>query len=61
MGNLIRMYSEWHSHLLPYYSFDQFVHKVQQVASTKRVKVQSINLTSSDVVTVLNSCNLDVS
>ncbi|CAH8362374.1 unnamed protein product [Eruca vesicaria subsp. sativa] len=32
------MYSEWYSHLLPYYSFDQFVHKVQQVASTKRVK-----------------------
>ncbi|CAH8309834.1 unnamed protein product [Eruca vesicaria subsp. sativa] len=39
LGNLIRMYSEWHSHLLPYYSFDQFVHKVQQVASTKRVKI----------------------
>ncbi|XP_056842193.1 uncharacterized protein LOC108863311 isoform X2 [Raphanus sativus] len=39
LGNLIRMYSEWHSHLLPYYSFDQFVHKVQQVAATKRVKI----------------------
>ncbi|KAL1211430.1 hypothetical protein V5N11_023448 [Cardamine amara subsp. amara] len=39
LGNLIRLYSEWHSHLLPYYSFDQFVHKVQQVASTKRVKI----------------------
>ncbi|KAF8059781.1 hypothetical protein N665_1224s0021 [Sinapis alba] len=39
LGNLIRMYSEWHSHLLPYYSFDQFVHKVQQVSSTKRVKI----------------------
>ncbi|KAG7575750.1 Zinc finger CCHC-type [Arabidopsis thaliana x Arabidopsis arenosa] len=38
LGNLIRLYSEWHSHLLPYYSFDHFVHKVQQVASTKRVK-----------------------
>ncbi|XP_010485611.1 PREDICTED: TIMELESS-interacting protein-like [Camelina sativa] len=38
LGNMIRLYSEWHSHLLPYYSFDQFVHKVQQVASTKRVK-----------------------
>ncbi|ESQ49833.1 hypothetical protein EUTSA_v10021242mg [Eutrema salsugineum] len=39
LGNLIRLYSEWHSHLLPYYSFDQFVHKVQQVAATKRVKI----------------------
>ncbi|XP_010549866.1 PREDICTED: protein TIPIN homolog isoform X2 [Tarenaya hassleriana] len=39
LGNLIRSYSEWHSHLLPYYSFDQFVHKVQQVAATKRVKI----------------------
>ncbi|CAN8260613.1 unnamed protein product [Cochlearia groenlandica] len=38
LGNLIRLYSEWHTHLLPYYSFDQFVHKVQQEASTKRVK-----------------------
>lgn len=39
LGNLIRLYSEWHSHLLPYYSFDHFVHKVEQVAATKRVKV----------------------
>ncbi|XP_021909942.1 protein TIPIN homolog isoform X2 [Carica papaya] len=38
LGNLIRLYREWHSHLLPYYSFDQFVHKVEQVAATKRVK-----------------------
>ncbi|EXC33111.1 TIMELESS-interacting protein [Morus notabilis] len=38
LGNLIRMYGEWHSRLLPYYSFDQFVHKVEQVAATKRVK-----------------------
>ncbi|XP_024933782.3 uncharacterized protein LOC107429616 [Ziziphus jujuba] len=39
LGNLIGMYSEWHSRLLPYYSFDQFVHKVEQVAATKRVKL----------------------
>ncbi|XP_050210610.1 uncharacterized protein LOC126660932 [Mercurialis annua] len=39
LGNLIRLYSEWHSHLLPYYSYDEFVHKVEQVASTKRVKI----------------------
>ncbi|XP_048318703.2 uncharacterized protein LOC107429588, partial [Ziziphus jujuba] len=39
LGNLIGMSSEWHSRLLPYYSFDQFVHKVEQVAATKRVKL----------------------
>lgn len=39
LGNLIGLYSEWHSHLLPYYSFDQFVHKVEQVAATKRAKM----------------------
>ncbi|XP_065871434.1 uncharacterized protein [Euphorbia lathyris] len=38
LGNLIRLYTQWHSRLLPYYSFDQFVHKVEQVAATKRVK-----------------------
>lgn len=39
MGNLIGLYGEWHSRLLPYYSFDQFVHKVEQVATTRRVKL----------------------
>lgn len=39
LGNLIGLYAEWHSHLLPYYSFDQFVHKVEQVGATRRVKV----------------------
>ncbi|KAJ8769889.1 hypothetical protein K2173_008971 [Erythroxylum novogranatense] len=38
LGNLIRLYSEWHSHMLPYYSFDQFVNKVERVAATKHVK-----------------------
>ncbi|XP_031371480.1 TIMELESS-interacting protein isoform X2 [Punica granatum] len=38
LGNLIGMYREWHSHLLPYYSFDQFVHKVEKVAATNQVK-----------------------
>ncbi|XP_021677051.2 uncharacterized protein LOC110662401 [Hevea brasiliensis] len=39
LGNLIRLYSEWHSRLLPYYSFDEFVHKVEQVAATRCVKI----------------------
>ncbi|KAK8615610.1 hypothetical protein V6N13_017195 [Hibiscus sabdariffa] len=38
LGNLIELYREWHKHLIPYYSFDQFVHKVDKVASSKRVK-----------------------
>ncbi|CAH2041384.1 unnamed protein product [Thlaspi arvense] len=38
LGNLIGLYAEWHSHLLPYYSFDQFVHKVEQVGATRHVK-----------------------
>ncbi|CAL5430219.1 unnamed protein product [Camellia sinensis] len=36
--NLMGLYAEWHSHLLPYYSFDQFIHKVEQVGATRRVK-----------------------
>ncbi|GAB2275221.1 hypothetical protein Dimus_009982 [Dionaea muscipula] len=38
LRNLLRMYTEWHAHLLPYHSFDQFVHKVEQVGSTKLVR-----------------------
>ncbi|KAA8532315.1 hypothetical protein F0562_032348 [Nyssa sinensis] len=38
LGNLIGLYAEWHSHLLSYYSFDQFVHKVEQVGAAKRVR-----------------------
>ncbi|KAK2979942.1 hypothetical protein RJ640_007085 [Escallonia rubra] len=40
-GNLLGLYAEWHSHLLPYYSFNQFVHKLEQVGGTKRVKACS--------------------
>ncbi|TKY67755.1 TIMELESS-interacting protein [Spatholobus suberectus] len=38
LGNLLRLYTEWHSRLLPYYSFNQFIHKVEKVAATRRVK-----------------------
>ncbi|KAK6252086.1 hypothetical protein QUC31_013806 [Theobroma cacao] len=38
LGKLIGLYREWHRHLLPYYSFEQFVHKTDKVASSKRVK-----------------------
>ncbi|KAJ9549457.1 hypothetical protein OSB04_022000 [Centaurea solstitialis] len=39
LGNLLSLYAEWHSHLIPYYSFNQFVHKVEQVGGSKRVKL----------------------
>lgn len=39
LGNLISLYAQWHARLIPYYSFDQFVHKVEQVGATKRVRV----------------------
>ncbi|KAK1262379.1 hypothetical protein QJS04_geneDACA019574 [Acorus gramineus] len=39
LGNLIGLYQQWHSQLLPYYSFDQFVQKVEQVGTTKHVKM----------------------
>ncbi|CAB4289498.1 unnamed protein product [Prunus armeniaca] len=29
LENLIGLYTEWHSRLLPYYSFDQFVHEMR--------------------------------
>lgn len=40
LGKLLGLYAEWHSHLIPYYSFNQFVHKVEQVGGSKRVKVK---------------------
>lgn len=39
LGNLIGLYTQWHSHLLPYYSFDQFAQKVEQVGASRRVRV----------------------
>ncbi|MCL7036568.1 hypothetical protein MKW94_002439 [Papaver nudicaule] len=38
LGNLIGLYTQWHSRLLPYYSFDQFVEKVEQVGATRHVR-----------------------
>ncbi|KAK6931823.1 Chromosome segregation in meiosis protein 3 [Dillenia turbinata] len=42
LGNLIRLYGEWHSRLLPYYPFEQFVDKVEQVGTTKHVRVKEL-------------------
>ncbi|CAM6082917.1 unnamed protein product [Calypogeia fissa] len=39
LKSLLEGYMHWHSLLLPYFSFDQFVEKVQKVGATKRVRV----------------------
>ncbi|XP_009603353.1 uncharacterized protein [Nicotiana tomentosiformis] len=39
LGYLLGLYAEWHSGLLPYYSFDQFIHKVERLGGSKRVKL----------------------
>lgn len=39
LGHLLGLYAEWHAGLLPYYSFDQFIHKVEKLGGSKRVKV----------------------
>ncbi|KAL3651198.1 hypothetical protein CASFOL_004200 [Castilleja foliolosa] len=39
LQHLLCLYAEWHSRLLPYYDFSQFIQKVEQVGATKRVKV----------------------
>ena len=41
MGRLIDLYADWHSRLIPYYSFNQFVQKVEQVGASKRVRVRT--------------------
>ncbi|CAA7403432.1 unnamed protein product [Spirodela intermedia] len=38
LGRLIDLYADWHSRLIPYYSFSQFVQKVEQVGASKRVR-----------------------
>ncbi|KAH7516670.1 hypothetical protein FEM48_Zijuj10G0159800 [Ziziphus jujuba var. spinosa] len=55
------MSSEWHSRLLPYYSFDQFVHKVEQVAATKRVKVDGFLRNFEQSGSELNEENKNIS
>ena len=43
LGNLLGLYAEWHSRLLPYFSFDQFVHQVEQTGTKNRVKVKEFS------------------
>ena len=39
LGNLIKLYADWHSRLIPYYSFEQFVRKVEKLGAGNRVRV----------------------
>ncbi|CAO2170473.1 unnamed protein product [Urochloa humidicola] len=38
LGNLIKLYTDWHSRLIPYYSFEQFVRKLEKVGAGNRVR-----------------------
>ncbi|OEL29844.1 hypothetical protein BAE44_0009142 [Dichanthelium oligosanthes] len=38
LGNLVKLYTDWHSRLIPYYSFEQFVRKVEKVGAGNRVR-----------------------
>ncbi|CAM0147193.1 unnamed protein product [Urochloa decumbens] len=38
LSNLIKLYTDWHSRLIPYYSFEQFVRKVEKVGAGNRVR-----------------------
>uniref|UniRef100_A0A803LRN6 Chromosome segregation in meiosis protein 3 domain-containing protein n=1 Tax=Chenopodium quinoa TaxID=63459 RepID=A0A803LRN6_CHEQI len=49
LRNLLRMYAEWHAQLLPYFPFDQFIHKVEEAGSSKRVKETSISRKSNAI------------
>ncbi|KAG0585098.1 hypothetical protein M758_3G258400 [Ceratodon purpureus] len=39
LKSLLEAYVRWHQTLLPYYSYSQFVEKVEKVGSTKRVRM----------------------
>lgn len=38
LGHLIKLYADWQSRLIPYYSFEQFVRKVEKVGVSNRVR-----------------------
>ncbi|CAN6162598.1 unnamed protein product [Urochloa humidicola] len=38
LGNLIKLYTDWHSRFIPYYSFEQFVRKLEKVGAGNRVR-----------------------
>ncbi|KAK6149888.1 hypothetical protein DH2020_017413 [Rehmannia glutinosa] len=61
LRHLLRLYADWHSHLLPYFNFGQFVHKVEQVGATKRVKARNIWLFSSTpIIIYISLCSFQM-
>lgn len=59
LKSLLEAYMRWHARLLPYYSYSQFVAKVEKLGANKRVRVCSFPLysciSSSIVPVVLGS------
>ncbi|KAL5664272.1 hypothetical protein ACJX0J_024380, partial [Zea mays] len=39
LANLIKLYADWHSRLIPYYSFEQFVRKLEKLGAGNRVRM----------------------
>jgi hypothetical protein len=42
LANLIKLYADWHSRLIPYYSFEQFVRKLEKLGAGNRVRVSCL-------------------
>lgn len=42
LKSLLEAYLRWHQNLLPYYSYSQFVEKVEKLGSSKRVRVRHL-------------------
>ncbi|KAH6809795.1 hypothetical protein C2S51_027578 [Perilla frutescens var. frutescens] len=38
LQHLLRLYADWHSRLIPYYNFEQFIDKTERVGASMRVK-----------------------
>ncbi|GER47447.1 zinc knuckle family protein [Striga asiatica] len=54
LRNLLRLYADWHSRLLPYYDFGQFIRKVEQVGTAKRVCLRELRERIADGVDPMN-------
>lgn len=39
LKSLLESYMRWHSQILPYFAYSQFVEKVEKVGRSKRVRV----------------------
>jgi hypothetical protein len=69
LANLIKLYADWHSRLIPYYSFEQFVRKLEKLGAGNRVRVSCLYqelkffflVSWTDIaVTCVRSCSLEM-